>query len=104
MTLINDSKSFSFFEFLDYDLLEKERTEIRHLIFKKDLIIVPRDRNNAQDCIIEGYRFTMMKIETEIILGSCASESEKTREKISDALLRMIPIHCCKNRDHYVYE
>lgn len=36
MTLINDSKSFSFFEFLDYDLLEKERTEIRHLIFKKD--------------------------------------------------------------------
>lgn len=64
MTLINDSKSFTFFEFLDYDLLEKERTEIRHLIFeKKGLIIVPRDRNNAQDCIIEGYRFTMMKIE-----------------------------------------
>lgn len=35
MTLINDSKSFTFFEFLDYDLLEKERTEIRHLIFEK---------------------------------------------------------------------
>lgn len=52
MTLINDSKSFTFFEFLDYDLLEKERTEIRHLIFeKKGLIIVPRDRNNAQDSI-----------------------------------------------------
>lgn len=61
MTLINYSKSFTFFEFFDYDLLEKE---IRHLIFfKKGLIIVPRDRNNAQDCIIEGYRFTMMKIE-----------------------------------------
>lgn len=37
MTLINYSKSFTFFEFWDYDLLEKEKTEIRHLIFKKRL-------------------------------------------------------------------
>lgn len=68
------------------------------------MIIVPRDRNNAQDCITEGYRFTMMKIETEIILGLGARESEKTREKIPDALLRVILINCFKNRDHYVYE
>lgn len=36
MILINYLKSFIFFEFWDYDFFEKERIEIRYLIFKKD--------------------------------------------------------------------
>lgn len=38
-----------------------------------------------------------MKIEIEIILGFCVSESEKICEKILDVLFRMILIYCCKN-------
>lgn len=43
--------------------LKKREQKLDIWFLTKDLIIVPRDRNNAQDFIIEGYRFTMMKIE-----------------------------------------
>lgn len=105
MTLINYSKSFTFFVFFDYDLLEKERTEIRHLIFNKRLDYCSKRQKQCTRLYYRRLSFhNDENKKTEIILGSCASESEKTREKIPDALLRMILIHCCKNRDHYVYE
>lgn len=56
-------KALHFLNFWITTFLKKREQKLDIWFFKKDLIIVPRDRNNAQDCIIEGYRFTMMKIE-----------------------------------------
>lgn len=74
-------KALHFLNFWITTFLKKREQKLDIWFLTKDLIIVPRDRNNAQDCIIEGYRFTMMKIENRNYLRIlCKRKRENSRE------------------------